>query len=177
MHAEWNIIGSMLFPLMPSTGNYTRNMDILYPGFSKYPTRQNSSTIYQVNITQINISEMACGLIIVERKYQTAMMNTVIPLIFIGWLGVAGGLIPTESGEKMSFLITVTLALVFITTQIDQNLAPAGRRSLPLISWLVLGNYLILGQINELYAPSNMFHKLWSITDCHITSLIKIPEK
>ena len=41
---------------------------------------------------------MACGLIIVERKYQTAMMNTVIPLIFIGWLGVAGGLIPSESG-------------------------------------------------------------------------------
>ena len=94
-------------------------------------------------------SEMACGLIIVERKYQTAMMNTVIPLIFIGWLGVAGGLIPSESGEKMGFLITVTLALVFITTQIDQNLAPAGQRSLPLISWLVLGNYLILGLIRQ----------------------------
>ena len=50
----------------------------------------------------------------------------------------------------MSFLITVTLALVFITTQIDQNLAPAGRRSLPLISWLVLGNYCILGMILDL---------------------------
>ena len=98
---------------------------------------------------------MACGLIIVERKYQTAMMNTVIPLIFIGWLGVAGGLIPSESGEKMSFLITVTLALVFITTQIDQNLAPAGQRSLPLISWLVLGNYLILGLIRQTQPPDH----------------------
>ena len=46
----------------------------------------------------MKISVMACGLVIVERKYQTAMMNTVIPLIFIGWLGVAGGLIPSESG-------------------------------------------------------------------------------
>ena len=41
---------------------------------------------------------MACGVVIVERKYQTVMMNTVIPLIFIGWLGVGGGLIPSESG-------------------------------------------------------------------------------
>ena len=52
----------------------------------------------------MKISVMACGLVIVERKYQTAMMNTVIPLIFIGWLGVAGGLIPSESGYHNIFL-------------------------------------------------------------------------
>ena len=52
----------------------------------------------------MKISVMACGLVIVERKYQTAMMNTVIPLIFIGWLGVAGGLIPSESGYRNIFL-------------------------------------------------------------------------
>ena len=45
LHAEWSIIGSFLLPMVPPVGNYTRNMNILYPGFNNYPSRKNSCKI------------------------------------------------------------------------------------------------------------------------------------
>ena len=91
------------------------------------------------------------------------MLNTIVPLLLIGWLGVFGILIPNDSGEKLryyqisylielkygilwifSFLVTVILALVFLTMEIESQLAPAGEHDAPLINWLILVNYVLL---------------------------------
>ena len=41
--------------------------------------------------------------VIIERKYKTSLINTIIPLLLIGWLGVFGTLIPYDSGEKLRY--------------------------------------------------------------------------
>lgn len=41
--------------------------------------------------------------VIIERKHKTALINTIIPLLLIGWLGVFGTLIPYDSGEKLRY--------------------------------------------------------------------------
>ena len=53
LHAEWNIIGSFLLPMVPPVGNYTRNMDILYSGFNNYPSRKNSCKISSWRIREL----------------------------------------------------------------------------------------------------------------------------
>ena len=45
---------------------------------------------------------------------------------------------------KLSFLVTVTLALVFLTLEIDKQLAPAGQWSVPIIYRVIIGSYIIL---------------------------------
>ena len=45
---------------------------------------------------------------------------------------------------KFSFLVTVTLALVFLTLEIDKQLAPAGQWSVPIIYRVIIGSYIIL---------------------------------
>ena len=40
--------------------------------------------------------------------------------------------------------MTVTLALVFLTLEIDKQLAPAGRWSVPIIYRVIIGSYIIL---------------------------------
>ena len=41
--------------------------------------------------------------------------------------------------------MTVTLALVFLTLEIDKQLAPAGQWSVPIIYRVIIGSYVILG--------------------------------
>ena len=45
---------------------------------------------------------------------------------------------------EFSFLVTVTLALVFLTLEIDKQLAPAGQWSVPIIYRVIIGSYIIL---------------------------------
>ena len=53
-----------------------------------------------------------------------------------------------------SFLVTVTLALVFLTLEIDKQLAPAGQWSVPIIYRVIIGSYVILGP--------NLFLTIWA---------------
>ena len=57
------------------------------PGFKDFPLRSHD---YE-----------AVGHFIVERRPESAFATSIIPLIFIGWIGVFGTLIPKESGEKL----------------------------------------------------------------------------
>lgn len=86
---EWNILGSFMSPLQPQDhpGLYQRQEDHLYVGFKDFPLRSHD---YE-----------AVGAFIVERRPQGAFATSIIPLIFIGWIGVFGTLIPKDSGEKL----------------------------------------------------------------------------
>ena len=86
---EWNILGSFMSPLQPQDhpGLYKRHEDHLYAGFKDFPLRPHD---YE-----------AVGAFIVERRPEGAFATSIIPLIFIGWIGVFGTLIPKDSGEKL----------------------------------------------------------------------------
>ena len=61
----------------------------LYSGFEIYPGRPDDFEGY--------------GAFIVERRPEGTFATTVVPLVFIGWVGVLGTLIPRDSGEKLRF--------------------------------------------------------------------------
>ena len=66
---------------------YKRNDQYLYSGFDEYPGRPDDFEAY--------------GAFIVERRPEGAIATTIIPLFFIGWVGILGTLIPRDSGEKL----------------------------------------------------------------------------
>ena len=68
---------------------YKRLDQYLYSGFDEYPGRPDDFEAY--------------GAFIVERKPESTFATTIIPLIFIGWVGVLGTVIPRDSGEKLRF--------------------------------------------------------------------------
>ena len=107
-----------------------RNESHFYAGFDQFPARSHDKEAY--------------GAFIVERRPEGAFATSIVPLMFIGWVGVFGTLIPKDSGEKLSFLVTVTLALVFLTLEIDKKLAPAGRFRTPRINNVIIASYFIL---------------------------------
>ena len=61
--------------------------DQLYSGFEIYPGRPDDFEGY--------------GAFIVERRPEGTFATTIVPLVFIGWVGVLGTLIPRDSGEKL----------------------------------------------------------------------------
>ena len=69
---------------------YKRVDKHLYSGFEIYPGRPDDFEGY--------------GAFIVERRPEGTFATTVVPLVFIGWVGVLGTLIPRDSGEKLRFV-------------------------------------------------------------------------
>ena len=90
---EWNILGSFMAPLLPQDhpGAYQRNDEFLFSGFEEFPARPHNKEAY--------------GAFIVERRPEGAFATSIIPLIFISWIGVFGTLIPKDSGEKLRYSI------------------------------------------------------------------------
>lgn len=75
--------------------------EILFLGFDEVPARPDD---YE-----------AFGFFIVERRPDSALITTVLPLIFISWFGVFGTLIPIQTGEKLRLTL-------FFYTCITRNL-------------------------------------------------------
>ena len=71
------------------------------------------------------------------RKSKQAMGTVILPLMVIGLLAVFGALIPSSSGEKYGYLITVFLALIFYLELMGSEIAPAGDKDLPLLLYVL----------------------------------------
>ena len=65
------------------------------------------------------------------------MGTVILPLMVIGLLAVFGALIPSSSGEKYGYLITVFLTLIFYLELMGSEIAPAGDKDLPLLLWVL----------------------------------------
>lgn len=73
-----------------------------------------------------------------QRKPQYYVMNMIIPIICMGFMGLLVFLIPVDAGEKMSYSITVFLAFAVFLTMISGEL-PVNSESISMLSF-----YLIL---------------------------------
>ncbi|XP_060559576.1 neuronal acetylcholine receptor subunit alpha-6-like [Ruditapes philippinarum] len=74
---------------------------------------------------------------IIERRPRYAVINILLPVIFMAFLGNVVFLIPTESGERISYSITMLLAIAVFLTLVGDNL-PKTSTPMPYFSYFLI---------------------------------------
>ena len=81
-----------------------------------------------------------------ERKPQYVIINIVMPILFLNLLNVLVFLLPAESGERVSYSVTVLLSIAVLMTIVSDAL-PRTSEPLPVISYLLLGSFIVSSTI------------------------------
>ena len=94
-----------------------------------------------------------------ERKPQYIIVIVVLPILFLCILNVLVFFLPAESGERVSYSITVLLSIAVFMTIVSDTL-PKTSEPLPLISYLLMSS-LIISSIIAFITIFNLrlFHK------------------
>ena len=94
-----------------------------------------------------------------ERKSQFVVVNIALPILFMCFLNVLVFILPAESGERVSYAITVLLAIAVFMTIISDTL-PKKSEPLPLISYFLMTD-LIVSALTSLFTILNLriYHK------------------
>ena len=94
-----------------------------------------------------------------ERKPQYIIINVVLPIFFLCILNVLVFLLPAESGERVSYAITVLLSIAVFMTIVSDTL-PKTSEPLPLISYLLMIS-LVISSLIAVVTIFNLrlFHK------------------
>ena len=94
-----------------------------------------------------------------ERKSLYVIINIVLPILFLSFLNVLVFILPAESGERVSYAITVLLAIAVFMTIITDTL-PKKSEPLPLISYFLMID-LIVSALSSLLTILNLriYHK------------------
>ena len=98
--------------------------------------------------TIVNTSAVAWGddwvssvtyTISLSRKPQNVIVNSILPILFLCLLNVLVFLLPPESGERVSFAITVLLSIAVFMT-IVSNTLPKSSDPMPLIAFFLIAD-------------------------------------
>ena len=81
-----------------------------------------------------------------ERKPQYVIINIIMPILFLNLLNVLVFLLPAESGERVSYSVTVLLSIAVFMTIVSDAL-PRTSEPLPVISYLLLGSFIVSSAI------------------------------
>ena len=94
-----------------------------------------------------------------KRKSLYVIVNIVLPILFLSILNVLVFILPAESGERVSYAITVLLAIAVFMTIITDTL-PKKSEPLPLISYFLMVD-LIVSALTSLLTILNLriYHK------------------
>ena len=76
-----------------------------------------------------------------QRKPQYVIINIVLPILFLCLLNVLVFVLPPDSGERMSYSITVLLSIAVFMTIVSDNL-PKTSEPLPLIAFFLMMNLI-----------------------------------
>ncbi|KAK3602110.1 hypothetical protein CHS0354_030459 [Potamilus streckersoni] len=74
-----------------------------------------------------------------KRRPRFILVNVLLPIIFMGILNIMVFILPAESGERVSFCITVLLAFAVFLTIVGDNL-PKTSKPMPMICYFLLVN-------------------------------------
>ena len=88
-------------------------------------------------VTEFEGSSQAKFKFCFERRPQYVIVNVILPIMFLCFLNVMAFLLPVDSGERISYAITVLLAIAVYMTIVSDNL-PKTSEPLPLISYLLI---------------------------------------
>ena len=81
-----------------------------------------------------------------ERRPQYLIINVIMPILFLNLLNVLVFLLPAESGERVSYSITVLLSIAVFMTIVSDTL-PRTSEPMPLISYALLGSLFLSSYI------------------------------
>ncbi|XP_046378428.1 neuronal acetylcholine receptor subunit alpha-7-like [Haliotis rufescens] len=99
-----------------------------------------------------------------KRKPSLAILTTLLPVLMLGLVNVVVFLIPVESGEKLSFAITVllsfTVSLSFVTGLLPQN-----GDSIPVFTIFIVGQFVM----SSIY----VFLTIWIVQVFHRDAAIR----
>lgn len=94
---------------------------------------QRVETVSDLFLTYVSVD------ITMKRHPGFAVINLVVPLIFFGLMNIFVFILPTESGERLSYCVTVLLAIAVFLTIVEQNLPPTSD-PISSLSYYVLAN-------------------------------------
>uniref|UniRef100_K1QL92 Neuronal acetylcholine receptor subunit alpha-6 n=1 Tax=Magallana gigas TaxID=29159 RepID=K1QL92_MAGGI len=94
---------------------------------------QRVETVSDLFLTYVSVD------ITMKRHPGFAVINVVLPLIFFGLMNIFVFILPTESGERLSYCVTVLLAIAVFLTIVEQNLPPTSD-PISILSYYVLAN-------------------------------------
>ncbi|XP_060573329.1 neuronal acetylcholine receptor subunit alpha-2-like [Ruditapes philippinarum] len=77
-----------------------------------------------------------------RRKYSYYLINIVLPVFFMQLLGLVVFAVPTDSGEKLSFALTLLLSLTVMMTLVAEKI-PTTSLQIPTLSLYMLGGTII----------------------------------
>ncbi|KAL4240539.1 hypothetical protein ACF0H5_001331 [Mactra antiquata] len=94
--------------------------------------------IAETSAREINTEEAAVVFTIrLKRKPRFYIINVIIPIVFLSFLNVCSFLLPSTSGEKASYAITVVLSLAVFLTIVSQ-LLPNNSENTSLLSTYIM---------------------------------------
>ena len=82
-----------------------------------------------------------------ERKSQFIIVNIILPILFLCLLNILVFVLPTESGERVSYAITVLLAIAVFMTIVSDTL-PKKSEPLPIIAYFMMIDLIISALIS-----------------------------
>lgn len=89
-----------------------------------------------------------------ERKPRFVLVNVILPIVFMTFLNAMGFLIPTECGERISYSLTMLLAITVFLTLVGDNLpktsSPMSIFSYYLLTILIISIFITLATIYSL---------------------------
>ena len=54
-----------------------------------------------------------------QRKGKQELNNMIFPVLLLGWISMLAIIVPASSGEKISFIVSLELAFVFMMATLD----------------------------------------------------------
>ena len=91
----------------------------------------------QAKIEDVGYSSKGSFIFWFERKPQYVIVNVLLPVLFLCLLNVLVFLLPAESGERVSYSITVLLSIAVFMTIVSDTL-PKTSEPLPIISYFLM---------------------------------------
>lgn len=114
--------------------NASRN----YVDISQMPSHGSWTVIEtKAQVTEFSGASRAEFTFRLQRKPQYVIMNVILPIMFLCALNVIAFLLPVDSGERISYAITVLLAFAVYMTIVSDTL-PKSSEPLPLIAYLLI---------------------------------------
>jgi len=77
------------------------------------------------------------------RKYDHAMSNVISPMYALAILGSASFLIPVGGGERIGFIMTIVLGMIFGMSLVESHAAQSGNLPGPIIHNFIIYVYVL----------------------------------
>ena len=128
---------------------YGKNELLLYPAFGDVafiylkPNGLWDVVDSKVEVTDFDYRQQFLVTITIKRYPTYYVINIIVPVIVISLLNILVFLIPASAGERVSFAVTMLLAMSVFLTIVSDNLPETSQPSLPLLSYFLFADLLI----------------------------------